>query len=251
MDLNDKTVIVTGAGSGLGRAVSIMAAKAGAKIVMADISQSAMDQTEAKIKDIKGTSISCVVDVCNLESIVSMLEKAVETFGKMDALVNCAGIFSSIPFLELTEKDWCRMMDINLKGSFLCTQQFIKRVLLQKTGASIVFLSSISGFIGFTKSAHYCATKGAVRQLSKAIALEFGAEGIRSNVIAPGTIETPMNAWIMDNPKLHRQSVASIPMGRFGQAEEIASAVLFLISNEASYCNGSELLVDGGQITHC
>lgn len=251
MDLNNKTVIVTGAGSGLGKAVSIMAAKAGAKIVMADISQQAMDQTEVEIKNVKGTSISCVVDVCNMESILSMLDRAAEAFGQIDALVNCAGIFSSIPFLELTEKDWCRMVDINLKGSFLCTQQFIKRVLPQKTGASVVFLSSISGFIGFTKSAHYCATKGAVRQLSKAIALEFGAEGIRSNVVAPGTIETPMNAWIIDDPEMHKKSVASIPMGRFGKSEEIASAILFLISDEASYCNGSELLVDGGQITHC
>ncbi len=251
MRLENKTVVVTGAGSGLGKAVAIMAAKEGARIVMADINQAAMDTTKEEISSAGGEAIGCVVDVCKEESIVSMLNKGVETFGKVDALVNCAGIFSSIPFLELSEKDWDRMININLKGSFLCTQQFIKQVLRQNTGASIVFLSSISGFIGFTKSAHYCASKGAVRQLSKAIALEFGPQGIRSNVVAPGTIETPMNSWIIDDPEMHKQSVASIPMGRFGKSEEIASAIMFLISDEASYCTGSELLVDGGQITHC
>lgn len=251
MRLENKTVVVTGAGSGLGKAVAIMAAKEGAKIVMADINQAAMDVTKEEISSAGGQAIGCVVDVCKEESIVSMLEEGVKAFGKVDALVNCAGIFSSIPFLELSEKDWDRMININLKGSFLCTQQFIKQVLKQNTGASIVFLSSISGFIGFTKSAHYCASKGAIRQLSKAIALEFGPQGIRSNVVAPGTIETPMNSWIIDDPEMHKQSVASIPMGRFGKSEEIASAILFLISDEASYCTGSELLVDGGQITHC
>lgn len=251
MELKKKTVIVTGAGSGLGKAVALQAAKAGAAVVLADIDQDKMKETAQEIVDGDGRALCCQVNVCSQESIEAMVSQAVEVFGQVDALVNCAGIFSSIPFLELTEKDWDRMLDINLKGSFLCSQTFIRRVLEQKTGGSIVFLSSISGYIGFTKSAHYCASKGAVRQLSKAIALEFGADGIRSNVVAPGTIATPMNDWIIKDPKKHAQSVASIPMGRFGTSQEIASAILYLISDEAAYCTGAELLVDGGQITHC
>ncbi|MFQ9717408.1 MAG: SDR family NAD(P)-dependent oxidoreductase [Blautia sp.] len=251
MELKKKTVIVTGAGSGLGKAVALQAAKAGAAVVLADIDQDKMKETAQEIVDGDGRALCCQVNVCSQESIEAMVSQAVEVFGQVDALVNCAGIFSSIPFLELTEKDWDRMLDINLKGSFLCSQTFIRRVLEQKTGGSIVFLSSISGYIGFTKSAHYCASKGAVRQLSKAIALEFGADGIRSNVVAPGTIATPMNDWIIKDPKMHAQSVASIPMGRFGTSQEIASAILYLISDEAAYCTGAELLVDGGQITHC
>lgn len=251
MELKKKTVIVTGAGSGLGKAVALQAAKAGAAVVLADIDQDKMKETAQEIVDGDGRALCCQVNVCSQESIEAMVSQAVEVFGQVDALVNCAGIFSSIPFLELTEKDWDRMLDINLKGSFLCSQTFIRRVLEQKTGGSIVFLSSISGYIGFTKSAHYCASKGAVRQLSKAIALEFGADGIRSNVVAPGTIATPMNDWIIKDPKKHAQSVASIPMGRFGISQEIASAILYLISDEAAYCTGAELLVDGGQITHC
>ena len=251
MRLENKTVVVTGAGSGLGKATALAAAKEGARIVLADINDSAMQDVAREIEENGGEALCYQVNVCSQDSIKEMLSEAVKTFGKVDSLVNCAGIFSSIPFLELTEDDWDKMLNINLKGSFLCSQVFIRQLLEQKTGGSIVFLSSISGYIGFTKSAHYCASKGAVRQLSKAIALEFGPNGIRSNVVAPGTIETPMNNWIIKDPKMHEQSVASIPMGRFGKSEEIASAILFLISDEAAYCTGSEILVDGGQITHC
>lgn len=251
MRLENKTVIVTGAGSGLGKAVAVAAAKEGAAVVLADINEDAMNKTAQEIRENGQKALCSQVNVCSQESIGQMLTKAVDTFGQVDALVNCAGIFSSIPFLELTEEDWDRMLDINLKGSFLCSQAFIRQLLNQKTGGSLVFLSSISGYIGFTKSAHYCASKGAVRQLSKAIALEFGPSGIRSNVVAPGTIATPMNDWIIKDPKMHAQSVSSIPMGRFGTSQGIASAILFLISDEAAYCTGAELLVDGGQITHC
>ncbi len=251
MRLENKTVVVTGAGSGLGKATAIAAAKEGASVVLADINSSATEAVAQEIEKNGGKALCSQVNVCSQESIQEMLGQAVKTFGKVDSLVNCAGIFSSIPFLDLTEEDWDRMLNINLKGSFLCSQAFIKKLLEQKTGGSIVFLSSISGYIGFTKSAHYCASKGAVRQLSKAIALEFGPNGIRSNVVAPGTIETPMNDWIIKDPEMHAQSVASIPMGRFGTSKEIASAILFLISDEAAYCTGSEILVDGGQITHC
>ena len=251
MRLENKVVVVTGAGSGLGKAVSLKVASQGADLVLADINGEAIARTAAEVEAMGRKALQCVVDVCNGESVNQMIADAVAAYGQIHGLVNSAGIFSSIPFLDLTERDWDRMININLKGSFLCAQSFIRQAVEQKTGASIVFLSSISGFIGFTKSAHYCASKGAVRQLSKAIALEFGPNGIRSNVVAPGTIETPMNAWIIDDPEMHKQSVASIPMGRIGKSEEIADAIAFLLSDEASYCTGSELLVDGGQITHC
>lgn len=251
MRLENKVIVVTGAGSGLGKATGLMAAEQGAHVVLADINEQAIADVSAEIERMGRECIRCRVNVCETDSINAMIKDAVDAFGRVDGLVNSAGIFTSIPFLELTEKDWDRMIDINLKGAFLCTQAFIRQALQQNTGASIVFLSSISGYIGFTKSAHYCASKGAVRQLSKAVALEFGPMNIRSNVVAPGTIETPMNAWIIDNPEMHRQSVASIPAGRFGKSQEIAAAITFLLSDDASYCNGSELLVDGGQITHC
>lgn len=251
MRLENKVVIVTGAGSGLGKAVALKVAAEGANLVLADINAEAIAKTAVEIEALGRKALQCTVDVCNVESVQNMITAAVKEFGQVHGLVNSAGIFTSIPFLDLSERDWDRMIDINLKGSFLCAQSFIKQAVQQDTGASVVFLSSISGFIGFTKSAHYCASKGAVRQLSKAIALEFGPQNIRSNVVAPGTIETPMNAWIIDDPEMHKQSVASIPMGRFGKSSEIADAICFLLSNEASYVNGAELLVDGGQITHC
>jgi NAD(P)-dependent dehydrogenase (short-subunit alcohol dehydrogenase family) len=251
MRLTDKTIIVTGAGSGLGKATALMSAKAGANLVLADICTDNLNEVKEEIINNGNKAVAAAVDVCRAESVDAMLRDAVLTFGRVDGLVNCAGIFSSIPFLEMREEDFDRMIDINLKGSFLCAQSFIKQLLSQGSSGSIVFLSSISGYIGFTNSAHYCASKGAIRQLSKAIALEFGSQGIRSNVVAPGTIETPMNAWIIDDPQMYARSVASIPLGRFGKAAEIASAVVFLLSEDAAFCTGSELLVDGGQITHC
>lgn len=251
MELLNKTVLITGAASGLGKAVAMEAAMEGANLVLADINPTALEAVVLDIEQIGGKCMTSVVDVCKQESIYAMLDAAMDTFGTVTSLVNSAGIFSSIPFLELTQTDWDKMLDINLKGSFLCAQAFIKRLLGQKQEGAIVFLSSISGYVGFTKSAHYCASKGAIRQLSKAIALEFGGDGIRSNVVAPGTIETPMNAWIMNDPAMYRQSIASIPLGRFGLSSEIASAICFLLSDKASFCSGAELLVDGGQITHC
>jgi glucose 1-dehydrogenase len=251
MRLKDKNIIITGAGSGLGKAAALAAANEGAALILADISTKTLQETKKEITKAGGRALTVEMDVCNLGSIDEMIEAAVTAFGKIDGIVNCAGIFSRIPFLELQEADFDRMININLKGSFLCTQRVIKQFIDQRTGGSIVFLSSISGYIGFTNSAHYCASKGAIRQLSKAVALEFGPQGIRSNVVAPGTIKTPMNDWIIKDPEMYAKSVASIPMGRFGDAAEIASAIVFLLSDEASYCTGAELLVDGGQITHC
>ncbi len=251
MNLKDKTIIVTGAGSGLGKAVCLRAAQEGANLVLADINQDALETAEKEIQLLGAKTCACVVDVCSKDSIDAMMKKAVETFGSVQGLVNSAGIFSSVPFLELSEKQWDSMIDINVKGSFFCSQAFISSAVEKKVKGSIVFLSSISGYIGFAGSAHYCASKGAVRQLSKALALEFGPCGIRSNIVAPGTIETPMNAWFMQDDEMSKKSVASIPLGRYGKSEEIASAIVYLLSDEASFCTGTELLVDGGQISHC
>ena len=136
MRLENKTVIVTGAGSGLGKAVAVAAAKEGAAVVLADINEDAMNKTAQEIRENGQKALCSQVNVCSQESIGQMLTKAVDTFGQVDALVNCAGIFSSIPFLELTEEDWDRMLDINLKGSFLCSQAFIRQLLNQKSDCS-------------------------------------------------------------------------------------------------------------------
>lgn len=251
MRLKDKVVIITGAGSGMGRTTAIMAAQQGADLVLADINEEAINDVAIEIESLGKKTAKCIVDVCNYDNVQNMIDVAVNTFSKVDALVNCAGIFTSSPFVDLTEKDWDRMIDINLKGAFICTQKFIKQLIKQKTGGSVVFISSISGYVGFPKSAHYCASKGAVRQLSKTIALEFGSSNIRSNVVAPGFIETPMISSVLDDEDMSKQYIEQIPMGRFGKPSEIADAITFLISDQSSFCTGSELIVDGGQITHC
>jgi NAD(P)-dependent dehydrogenase (short-subunit alcohol dehydrogenase family) len=251
MILKGRTVIVTGAGSGLGRAFLLRAAEEGACVFAADIDEKAAQASAEAAAQLGAEAAACMADVCSAEGARSMVEAAVGRFGRVDSLVCSAGVFSSVPFLELTEKEWDRMLGVNVKGAFLCAQAFIRHLLKFNCGGSLLFISSISGYVGFAKSAHYCASKGAVRQLSKAIALEFAPHGIRSNVIAPGTIETPMNDWIFKDPDMYRKSVESIPAGRFGKSEEVANAGVFLLSDYASYCTGAELLVDGGQITHC
>lgn len=246
-----KVIVVTGAGSGLGEAVCLLAAERGATVVLVDTNEGNLARVSEKVAEKNASYKAFLLNVCDKEAVERAVEDVVNTFGHVDGLVNCAGIFSSIPFLELSENDWDKMINVNLKGSFLCAQAFIRHAIKQSSGGSIVFISSISGYVGFTKSAHYCASKGAVRLLSKCIALEFAPNGIRSNVIAPGTVDTPMNAWICDDEVMRAQSLSSIPQGRFGKPSEVAEAILFLLSDNASFCNGSELLVDGAQITHC
>ena len=179
-----------------------------------------------------------------------MVDRAVEMFGKIDVLVNNAGVFTLVPFLELSEEEWDQMIDTNLKGAFLCSQAVLRFMVEKHIEGSLIHISSISGFVAFTESAHYCSSKGGLLQLSKVLALAFGPHNIRSNVIAPGTFETQMTVSFLGTPEGRAGSLKSIPLNRFGQPEDIASTVVFLASDEASYLNGATLLIDGGQITH-
>jgi NAD(P)-dependent dehydrogenase (short-subunit alcohol dehydrogenase family) len=250
MRLKNKVVVVTGGAAGLGRAIGIRCAQEGAQVVLADVNRDGLQNVAAEIESAGGQALTVKVDVREKADVDQMVERAVQTFGKIDVLVNNAGVFSHIPFLELPVEEWDRMMDIHTKGTFLCSQAVLKHMVANKIQGSLIHLSSISGFVAFTGSAHYCAAKGAILQISKVLALEFGPYGIRSNAIAPGTFDTQMNAWFLEDAASRESSLKSIPLNRLGKPEEIASAVVFLASDEASYFNGANLLIDGGQITH-
>ena len=250
MRLKDKVIIVTGGAAGLGQAMCQRCAEEGAAVVVADIYLEGAQQTASDIEKKGGKAIAVQVDVKNKAQVQRMVDSAVENMGHIDVLVNNAGIFSRGPSTEVSEEDWDRMMDINVKGSFLCSQAVLKHMVEKKIPGSLIHMSSIAGFVGFAESLAYCTSKGAIVQMSKVLALEFGPHGIRSNVIAPGTFNTAMNDWFLKDAESLKGSLTSIPLGRLGEPEEIASTVVFLASDEASYFNGAVMLHDGGQITH-
>lgn len=249
MDLINKTAIVTGARRGMGRTHALALAKAGAKVVVSDISQEECQLVVDEIKKLGGEAIAVKCDVSKKEEVEAMMAKTVETFGKIDIMVNNAGICQFKPFLDLTEEEWDRTIDINLKGYFFCAQAAAIEMAKQKTGGVIVNIASIAMGqvgVGFPAISHYCASKGGIVAMTEAMALELAPYGIRVNAIAPGAIDTPMAASVTSDPKILEGTLTRIPLKRIGKPEEISSAVLFLASDASSYMTGSVMVIDGG-----
>jgi NAD(P)-dependent dehydrogenase (short-subunit alcohol dehydrogenase family) len=250
MRLSDKVVIVTGSATGMGRSIAIQCAEEGADIALADIDLPGVLAVAQEIQGLGRKALAFQVDVRSREQVDAMVETVITELGRIDVLVNNAGVASHVPFVDLSEAEWDRVMDVNAKGSFLCSQAVLRYMVSHQVAGVLIHIGSIAGYVAFPGSAQYCAAKGAVHQLSKALALEFGPLGIRSNIVAPGTYETRMNAWFLDDPGPRAEALKTIPVGRFGQPQDVANAVVFLASQEAVYMNGAEVLVDGGQLTH-
>jgi len=243
-DLRGKVAIITGAKQGMGRTHALVLAKAGAKVVVSDTSKEDCQIVADEIKKQKGEAIAVKCDISNKQEVDNLIKEALNKFKKIDILVNNAGIFPFQPFLEMTEKDFMRVIDINLKGYFLCSQAVAKEMAKQKSG-SIINISSIASIKGFSGLSHYCASKGGIMAMTKALALELAPMGIRINDIDPGAIETPGATGGADK-KGNESMVSTVPMKRWGKPEEISNAVLFLASDESSYMTGSAMIIDGG-----
>jgi len=177
-----------------------------------------------------------------------MVKKTVEKFGRVDILVNNAGVAQFVPFLGMTEEDWDRTLDINLKGYFLCAQAAAKEMVKQKSGVIINISSIAMGQVGvgFFNLTHYCASKGGIVGMTEALALELAPYNIRVNAISPGAIETPMIDPLKSDPKMMERVLARVPLGRVGKPEEVSNLVLFLASDQSSYITGSTVVIDGG-----
>ena len=246
MRLENKVALISGGARGQGAAEARMFAHEGARVVIGDVLETQGRQVEAEINETGGECVFVHLDVTQESEWQRAVETAVTRFGKLDVLVNNAGIYPPEGRLEDTgEELWDRIMAVNAKGVFLGTKAAIPE-MRKAGGGSIINISSIAGMVGETSNAAYSASKGAVRIFTKAAAIQHAIEGIRVNSVHPGAIDTPMVQHRLDNPELQRRAEARSPMGRTAHPDEVAYGVLFLASNESSFMTGSELVIDGG-----
>lgn len=242
--LEGKVVLVTSSGQGIGRGIALALAKEGARVVVSDITDRMHDVVK-EILDLGSSAFAVKADVSSAEQVREMIKKSIEQFSRIDILVNNAGIFPFKPLVEMTESDWDKVLNVNLKGVFNCTQAVAPQMITQKSG-KIINIASIAGaVIGYTHLAHYSAAKAGVIGFTRATALELAPYGINVNTIAPGAIETP-GAKIDMDVESTKQLIQAIPLKRIGQPEDIANTVIFLASDESSYITGQCLVVDGG-----
>lgn len=241
--------MVTGARRGIGKGIATALALSGADVLIADINLAECEATAQEIQTRTGRKvIPCQCDVSQKAEVEAMMTQAVATFGKLDILVNNAGIYEPKPVLDLTEADWDRTIDINLKGEFLCAQAAAREMAKNKWGRIINIASIAAGQVGvgFLASAHYCASKGGITAMTEALALELAPLGIRVNAVGPGVIDTPMTKGITIDEKAKQGLLMRVPVGRLGTPEDIAGLVVYLASEEADYVTGATFFVDGG-----
>ena len=248
MKLRGKIALVTGAGQGIGRGIAEVFAEEGADVVIADICTG--ERTEAVAETIRGKGRRALVvkaDVSKRADVDRMFEEA-QQLGPVDILVNNAGIETIVPFLELTDKQWDDVTNINLKGEWMCAQAFCKRAIAEGRSGAVVNIGSIQAGRVLPGRTHYAPAKLAIEALTRNISAELGLQNIRVNCIHPGLIDTPMVRWVMESPDILPHVMAQISLGRPGLPEEIGRAAAFLASDEASYITGQSLYVDGGWV---
>jgi NAD(P)-dependent dehydrogenase (short-subunit alcohol dehydrogenase family) len=242
MSFENKTAIVTGSRRGIGKGIAVALAREGCNVVISDIDQKDCEEVAEEMKKLGVKALGIKCDVSNKADVEELFKKTVKEFGKLDILVNNAGIFPFISFKDMKETDWDKVLSVNLKSVFLCSQEAAKII---PEGGRIITISSIASIVGFEGLVHYCASKGGINALTRALALELAPKKITVNAIAPGYIDTP-GTNVSSNEEVRKQTIAMIPLARTGQPEDIANAVLFLASDKTDYITGQIIIVDGG-----
>ncbi len=256
MLLKDRVAIVTGAGQGIGRACAERLAKEGALVMVSDVNTATGAEVVAGIVAAKGKAQFTACDVSKKASVDALVAATLKAFGRIDVLVNNAGVVDDSPFLDLTEAEFDRIIGINLKGAFMMAQAAARQMVKQgpnKTSSkgmsgAIVNMSSVNAWFGLPDHAAYSMSKGGIMQLTKSMAVALAGQGVRINAVGPGTIETPLIKDVVKDDAFKNKVLSRTPLGRFGQPEEIAAVVAWLASDEASYLTGTTVYADGGRM---
>jgi glucose 1-dehydrogenase len=247
MKLRGKVCIVTGAATGIGSAIATRFAGEGATVVIDYVGKSdGADRLAASLTATGATVAAIAADVGDAAQVAALFAETVKRFGRVDVLVNNAGIEKKTPFVDIPLADWQKILGVNLTGTFLCAQQAAKQMIAQGGGGRIINISSVHEDIPMTLNAAYSASKGGIRMLMRTIAVELAPHGILVNNVAPGAVYTPIDAEVEANKEEYAELLAEIPLNRMAKPEEVAALCAFLASDEASYSTGSTFFIDGG-----
>jgi 3-oxoacyl-[acyl-carrier protein] reductase len=246
----DKVAVVVGAAHGIGKAIAERLGREGARVIVLDIDADGMQSTICEMQSEGSATQALKCDVCKSDEVQAAIKQVIDWHGRIDILMQIAGICPAVPFLELDESTWDKTLDTNLRGAFLVSKAVLPHMVAQRKG-KLVFMASTNSWDGEAQLAHYNASKSGVFLLAKTLAREFGKFGINSNAVGPGFIRTRLSAPILEQPFFHAKYESEngvIPLGRIGTPEDVAGAALFLASEDAAYISGVLLFVDGGQL---
>ncbi len=250
MRLRGKVTVITGSATGIGLAIAQVMAREGAAVVI-DYVGSEQDEADKRVQEIErdgGKALAVRADVSTQEDVQHLVDQAVGTFGRLDIMVNNAGIEQERPFLETPLEVWNKVIAVDLTGPWLGSQCAARRMVKQGHGGRIINISSVHEDLPMPTNAPYCAAKGGLRMLMRTIAVELAPHGITVNNIGPGAIDTPLDKSTKDDPQKYKQLLAEIPLGRMGQPEEVAELAVYLASDAAAYVTGSTYFIDGGML---